>query len=445
MRILVIGSGGREHALVWKISQSRHVTKLFCAPGNPGIQSLAECVPLKPTDLAGMLAFAERERIDLTVVGPEQPLADGIVDLFASRNLPIFGPSKRAAELEWSKAFAKEFMRRHGVPTAEHRSFSKDESDAAFEYVATCSLPVVLKADGLAAGKGVVICESREEAVNELKKMMVGEVFGSAGDTVVIEEFLEGEEASVFAVCDGIDYITLAPAQDHKRALDEDRGKNTGGMGAYAPAPVITDEVLLSVKKGIIEPTLGGMMAEGRPFRGCLYCGLMITPDGPKVVEYNCRFGDPETQVVLPLYDGDVVELLSAACSGSLSSFASSPSNSGGAVCVVLASKGYPEEYEVGKPIVGLEHLAQTTDVLVFHAGTKWSDNRIVTAGGRVLGITAWEKTASLLLAIEKAYRAVQSVSFEGMHFRTDIGKKALATYRLAVERSFPSMGHARE
>ena len=431
MKILVIGSGGREHALVWKISQSRHVTKLFCAPGNPGIQSMAECVSLKATDLSGLLAFAERERIDLTIVGPEQPLADGIVDLFASRNLAIFGPSRRAAELEWSKAFAKEFMRRHVIPTADHRSFSKHEYDAAVEYVRTCPHPVVLKADGLAAGKGVIICETREEAIRELQKMMVGELFGSAGETVVIEEFLEGEEASVFAVCDGVDYVTLAPAQDHKRALDGDRGKNTGGMGAYTPAPVITEEALLLVKKTIIEPTLRGMMDEGRPYRGCLYFGLMITKDGPKVVEYNCRFGDPEAQVVLPLYDGDLVELLSAACAGALSSFSASTTNSGSAVCVVLASKGYPDEYQVGKPIDGLEHLAQMTDVLVFHSGTKWVDNRIATAGGRVLGITAWEKTGSLQHAIAKVYGAVQSVSFEGMQFRKDIGQKALVARSL--------------
>jgi phosphoribosylamine--glycine ligase len=427
MRVLVIGSGGREHALVWKINQSRSVTKLFCAPGNPGIQSLAECVSLKATDLPRLLAFAEQQNIDLTVVGPEQPLAEGIVDLFASRNLPIFGPSRRAAELEWSKAFAKEFMQRHAIPTAQHQTFSKDQADLAAEHVRTCSLPVVLKADGLAAGKGVMVCSTREEATQALHQMMIGKAFGPASETVVIEEFLEGEEASVFAVCDGEKYLTLAPAQDHKRAFDGDLGKNTGGMGAYAPTPVVTYNILQQVKKTVIEPTLRGMMEEGRPYKGCLYCGLMITRDGPKVIEYNCRFGDPETQVVLPLLDCDLLELLSAACTGEISTFTTSLTNSGSAACVVLASTGYPDEYEVGKPIDGLEHLAQRSDVIAFHAGTKWESGKLVTSGGRVLGITAWEKNGSLQQAIAKAYEEVQSVSFEGMHFRRDIGQKAFA------------------
>ena len=423
MKVLVIGSGGREHALAWKISQSKRVTKLYCAPGNPGIEEITECVPIKAADLAGLRGFVESEKIDLTVVGPEQPLAEGIVDLFEANHLPIFGPSKKAAELEWSKAFAKDFMLRHGIPTAHHRTFSRSQISAATAHIEHCDPPVVIKANGLAAGKGVAVCNNRDEARVSLSSMMAHE----SGGTVVIEEFLEGDEASVFAICNGTDYVTLAAAQDHKRVFDGDRGKNTGGMGAYAPAPVVSDEVLRNVQRLIIEPTLKGMMDEGRPYKGCLYCGLMITVDGPKVIEYNCRFGDPETQVVLPLYDGDFLELLSAASGGNLSSVASQASYSGNAVCVVLASRGYPDDYETGMPIHGLESLKQSTDALVFHAGTKRQENRVVTAGGRVLGVTAWTKNESLRQAIDTAYDAVQSLSFEGMHFRKDIGSKAFA------------------
>lgn len=423
MKVLVIGSGGREHALAWKISQSNSVTRLYCAPGNPGIEEIAECVPIKATDLAGLREFATSEKIDLTVVGPEQPLAEGIVDLFEVNNLQIFGPSKKAAELEWSKAFAKDFMLRHGIPTAHHRTFSRPQISDASAYIENCDLPVVIKANGLAAGKGVVVCNNLEEGRVALHRMMEHET----GETVVIEEFLEGEEASVFAICDGTNYVTLASAQDHKRAFDGDRGKNTGGMGAYAPAPVVSDEVLRIVQRLVIEPTLKGMMEEGRRYTGCLYCGLMITSDGPKVIEYNCRFGDPETQVVLPLYEGDFLELLCAASRGDLSSVAHQISYSGNAVCVVLASGGYPDEYQTGLPISGLESLKQSTDVLVFHAGTKRQDNMVLTEGGRVLGVTAWTKNESLRQAIDTVYGAVQSLSFEGMHFRKDIGSKAFA------------------
>jgi phosphoribosylamine--glycine ligase len=421
MRVLVIGSGGREHALVWKISQSKKVTKLFCAPGNPGIEEIAECVSIKATDLSALHEFAKSKKIDLTVVGPEQPLAEGIVDLFDAHHQSIFGPSQKAAELEWSKAYAKNFMVRHGIPTAHHRTFSRSQLSDASAFIEQCDLPIVIKANGLAAGKGVAVCNTLEEARVALHRMMEHK----AGETLVIEEFLDGEEASVFAICDGTDYVTLATAQDHKRVFDEDRGKNTGGMGAYAPAPVVSNEVLGKVQRLIIEPTLKGMMDEGRPYKGCLYCGLMITADGPKVIEYNCRFGDPETQVVLPLYDGDFFELLSAASGGDLSGVADQASYSGTAVCVVLASGGYPDEYQTGLPISGLENLEPSQDVLVFHAGTKRLDNMVLTAGGRVLGVTVWERNGSLRRAISKAYDAVQSLSFEGMHFRKDIGSKA--------------------
>lgn len=422
MKILVVGGGGREHALVWKISQSSRVTSLFCSPGNPGIAEHAECLPMKATAIAGLIDFARKEGIDLTVVGPEQPLAEGIVDLFTAADLKIFGPTKAAAELEWSKAFAKDFMKRHAIPTAGYRTFDGSSIGAAAEYVKELTPPIVLKADGLAAGKGVVIAQSVDEALDALQEMQ--KQFGDAGTRVVVEEFLEGEEASVFAVCDGKDFLTLAPAQDHKRILDGDRGKNTGGMGAYAPAPVVTPDILQMVRETIIAPTLKGMADEGRPYKGCLYVGLMITATGPKVVEYNCRFGDPETQVVLPLYNGDVVELFEAACDGRIGQLGEDPQRHLplAAVCVVLASQGYPDTYPTGYEITGLEEL-QGSSVIPFHAGTKIQGGSVVTAGGRVLGITAIKP--DLAGAIEDAYAAVREVSFAGMHYRRDIGKKA--------------------
>ncbi len=431
MKILVIGSGGREHALVWKISQSSRVTKLYCSPGNPGIAELAECLPMKATALEGLLDFAKSESIDLTVVGPEQPLAEGIVDLFEANALAIFGPTKRAAELEWSKTFAKDFMQRHGIPTAQYRTFAQLQLDEAKAYVNKSSMPIVLKADGLAAGKGVVVCSTHEQALAALDEMK--KQFGSAGDRIVVEEFMEGEEASVFAICDGNDFVALAPAQDHKRIFDGDRGKNTGGMGAYAPAPLVTQNILHDVEEQIINPTLKGMTEEGRPYKGCLYIGLMITASGPKVLEYNCRFGDPETQVVLPLYGGDLVWLFEAACSNRIARLTDAQASLGeqrngnvsmnSAVCVVLASNGYPDEYPTGIEIQGLDELSAMNNVLVFHAGTKMQGGSLVTAGGRVLGITAMK--SSLAGAIEDAYKAVGKVSFAGMHYRRDIGKKA--------------------
>ncbi len=421
MKILIIGSGGREHALAWKISQSSRVTKIFCSPGNPGIAELAECLPMKATGLEGLLNFAKSEGIDLTVVGPEQPLAEGVVDVFEKNGLLIFGPTKRAAELEWSKAFAKEFMHRYGIPTAKHMVFAGNEMTKAVQYLATAELPIVLKADGLAAGKGVSVCFSREEAQDALKGMQ--KHFNGAGGKIVIEEFLEGEEASLFAICDGKDFITLASAQDHKRVFDGDRGKNTGGMGAYAPAPIVTSDILHEVEEQIIRPTLKGMSEEGRPFKGCLYVGLMITSAGAKVVEYNCRFGDPETQVVLPLYSGDIVDLFEAASKGEISSLPQQKNFSGSAVCVVLASSGYPDEYPTGIEISGVEELEEMNNVLLFHAGTKMRGASLVTAGGRVLGVTA--TSSNLSDAIDDAYRAVGKIFFSGMQYRRDIGKKA--------------------
>jgi phosphoribosylamine--glycine ligase len=432
MNVLVLGSGGREHALVWKISQSPLVDRIFAAPGNPGIGRYAELVPLKLTDLDAAADFAAREQIGLTVVGPEQPLAEGVVDLFRSRGLTVFGPTRRAAELEWSKAFAKDFLKRYNIPTAGYATFSSDRLNDAREHLRRSPIPVVLKADGLAAGKGVLICQTLDAALSGLTDMAESRVFGAAGTTVVIEEFMEGEEASVFAVCDGKDYVVLAPAQDHKRVFDADRGKNTGGMGAYAPAPLVTGEILGVVEQRIIRPTLDGMAGEGRPFSGCLYVGLMITPSGPKVVEFNARFGDPETQVVLPLYDGDFAALLLAASRGKLGELEIrrlSPSAQAHAVCVVLASGGYPDTFKTGFPIEGLESVNDGEGIIVFHAGTRSEGKQVLTAGGRVLGVTAAVQ-GSLEKAIASAYGAVDRISFEGMHFRHDIGKKGLAFRR---------------
>lgn len=426
MNVLVLGSGGREHALVWKLKQSPRVERLFCAPGNPGIGRLATRVPLKADDQDALLAFADRENIDLTVVGPEQPLADGIVDRFRDCGRRIFGPTRDAAELEWSKAFAKAFLSRHGVPTAAHRTFGTSDAPEAHAYLDRCALPLVLKADGLAAGKGVLICPTREEAHAGFRELAETKVFGDAGDRVVVEEFMTGQEASVFAIADGKDFVTLAPAQDHKRVFDGDQGKNTGGMGAYAPAPVVTGETLRRIREEILRPTLRGMSDEGRPFTGCLYAGLMLTPDGPKVVEYNVRFGDPETQVVLPLYGGDVLELLLASCEGTISSLASPRQPGLTAVCVVLASHGYPDRYATGVPIRGIEAAEAMEGVVVYHAGTKQEGDAIVSAGGRVLGVTAICE-GTLRETIARAYAAADTIRFDGMHYRRDVGQKALA------------------
>jgi phosphoribosylamine--glycine ligase len=423
MRVLVLGSGGREHALVWKISRSPKITGLFCIPGNPGMASIASMPPIAAGDHEALVRFARDEKIDLTVVGPEQPLAAGVVDRFRAAGLPVFGPTRAAAELEWSKAFAKEFMRRHGIPSAEFRVFDSARLEDARVYVAEHALPVVLKADGLAAGKGVLIFTTKEEALAALSEIPAA--FGDAGRTIVVEEYLEGEEASVFAITDGQEFVTLAPAQDHKRVFDEDMGRNTGGMGAYAPAPVITGALLATVREQIIAPTLAGMEKEGRPYAGCLYVGLMITSSGPKVVEYNCRFGDPETQVVLPLCGDDLVDFLDASARGSLGTLRGRPLViDGSAVCVILASGGYPDAYETGKNIRGLDAVPK--GVVVFHAGTKLSGGELVTAGGRVLGVTAIGGGMSLRDTIARAYEGVRQISFQGMHYRRDIGRKAL-------------------
>ncbi len=425
MRILVIGSGGREHALCWKLKQSPDVERLLCAPGNAGIAQVAETAPVAATDIDGLLRLAKKEIIDLTVVGPEQSLALGIVDRFESEGLAVFGPSKSAARLESSKVFAKDFMVRHSIPTARHMSFGKGEQEQARQYIERGKTPVVVKADGLAAGKGVVVCASKAEAILAVETMLEGRQFGEAGERVVVEEFLEGEEASFLVITDGAAIAPLAPAQDHKRILDGDRGKNTGGMGAYAPAPVVTQTIADRVVREIVLPTIRGMKSEGTVFRGCLYVGLMITSRGPRVVEYNCRFGDPEAQVIIPLIDGDLAQILRAAATGNLASTRVGR-HTASAVCVVMASQGYPEEYEVGKKILGLEKIRAEDGVVVFHAGTKRNGDAVVTSGGRVLGVTAIGYDHALEDTIREAYSAVEKITFDGAYYRRDIGAKAL-------------------
>lgn len=388
MKILVVGSGGREHALVWKIAQSEKVEKIYCAPGNAGISEIAQTVQIKPEDLNSLLNFAIDQKIDLTVVGPELPLSLGIVDLFESRGLKIFGPRKLPAEIESSKVFAKNFMKKYGIPTANYETFTSEESEKAKKFVQSLNLPIVIKADGLAGGKGVTICETIQDAISTIDLYFKNKIFGSAGEKIVIEEFLNGEEASVFAITDGEDFIILAPAQDYKRVLDGDKGKNTGGMGSYAPTPIVNAEILERVKNDIIKPTIQGLKNEGREYKGCLYCGLMLTEDGPKVLEFNCRFGDPETQVVLPLLEGDIIEMFFRAIDGRIKTFNYTIKNAT-AVCVIIASAGYPDNYEIGKEIKGLDEAKKINDVILFHAGTKKINGKIVTSGGRVIGITA--------------------------------------------------------
>jgi phosphoribosylamine--glycine ligase len=421
MKILVVGGGGREHALVWKLSQSPRVTKVFCAPGNGGICEAAECLPIDGSDIHGLLDFAVKNEIDLTVVGPEAPLSMGIVDLFEEQGLKTFGASKAAAEIESSKAFSKDLMKKYGIPTAWYRVF--DSPDEAVSYIREMGAPIVVKADGLAAGKGVIICRTVEEAEEAVKMIMVDRLFGDAGERLVVEEFLEGEEASFLAFSDGETVLPLASSQDHKPAFENDKGPNTGGMGAYSPAPVVTDELHRTIMDEVMIPTVRGMAAEGRPYKGILYAGLMIGDNGPKVLEFNARFGDPEAQPILPRMEGDLVPVLEACMDGTLAEHTLTWKKDA-SVCVVLASGGYPGKYDKGLVIEGLEEAASEEGVIVFHAGTAGKDGKIVTAGGRVLGVTALGPT--IRDAIDKAYRAVDKIHFEGRHFRRDIGRKAL-------------------
>ncbi|NPV26145.1 MAG: phosphoribosylamine--glycine ligase [Firmicutes bacterium] len=419
LNVLVVGGGGREHALVWKLKQSPRVKKIYCAPGNAGIAQLADCVTIAAEDIQGLLHFAEQASIDLTVVGPEAPLVAGIVDTFEQAGRRIFGPSQKAALLEGSKALAKEIMVKYGIPTARHATFSTAE--AAYAYIQEQGAPCVVKADGLAAGKGVVVAMDEETALAAVKEIMENRAFGEAGNQVVIEEYLEGEEVSILAFTDGQTVVPMVSAQDHKRVFDGDRGPNTGGMGAYSPAPVYNPGVAQQVVKQILEPTVAAMRTERREYRGVLYAGLMITANGPKVLEFNARFGDPETQVVLPRLKTDLVDIIEAILDQRLEQLKIEwyPQT---AVCVVLAAGGYPGSYQKGMVIEGLDRLTQ--EVLVFHAGTTRRDGRIVTNGGRVLGVTALGDT--IQTAIDRAYAAVEQIKFADMHYRRDIGYRAL-------------------
>jgi len=421
MKILVVGGGGREHALVWKIAQSPKVSEIYCAPGNAGISGQAKLIPVKSNDLDGLLRFASKEEIDLTIVGPEDPLTRGVVDLFESKGLSIFGPSQKAAEIEGSKAFAKEMMRKNRIPTASYEIF-EDPKEAA-RYIRKQSPPVVIKADGLAAGKGVIICKTLEEATEWVDRIMVKKTFGEAGKRVVVEECLTGEEASFIAFTDGRTILPVASSQDHKAVFDGDLGPNTGGMGAYSPAPVVTGQVHERILKEILEPLIHGMAGEGRTYKGALYAGVMIREGVPKVLEFNARFGDPETQPVLMRMKGDIVPILEACIKGNLSQF-EIEWDSRATVCVVMVSKGYPENYEKGKVIEGLEEVSQMEDVFVFHAGTALKNGKTLTNGGRVLGVTGMGR--DIPAAIERTYQAVKKITWDGVHYRTDIAQKAL-------------------
>ncbi len=422
MRILVIGSGGREHALVWKIAQSPKATKIWAAPGNAGMGDVAECVRISASDIRLLADFAERERIDLTVVGPELPLTLGIVDEFERRGLRIFGPRKDAAIVEGSKVFAKSFMKKHHIPTGFFQTF--DRSDEAKRYIKEIGAPLVVKADGLAAGKGVIVCFKLADAVDAVEKIMEERLFGDAGEQIVIEEYLEGEEVSFHALTDGDAVLPLASTQDHKRVFNDDQGPNTGGMGAYSPAPIITESMHQQIMEQVMIPTVTGMATEGRPFKGVLYAGLMISAGGIKVLEFNARLGDPEAQPLLLRMKSDLVPLLEAVVDGRLrdQTIDWRPDAS---VCVVMASKGYPGSYDQGTPIAGLEEAAAEPGVVIFHAGTSRTNNRILTGGGRVLGITGLGR--DIQGAIATTYRAVKKIHWEGAHYRTDIGVRALA------------------
>ena len=421
MQILVLGGGGREHAIVWKLAQSKKVTKIYCAPGNPGIAALAECVALDTTDNKGLAQWAKEHQIDLTVVGPEVPLVAGVADEFRAQGLAIFGPNARAAAIEGSKSFSKELMKKYNIPTA----FFKVCNDLATAkaYVEEKGAPIVVKADGLAAGKGVIVAMTKEEALAALEDIMAEHKFGTAGASVVIEEFMEGEEASLLAFTDGKIVVPMIAAQDHKRVDDGDKGLNTGGMGAYAPAPVLTDALRDKCMATIIRPVLKALEEEGRSYSGCLYAGLMIKGDSIKVVEFNARFGDPETQAVLPLLDGDLAEIMLACAQGTLRPEMVKWSNRA-AVCVVMASGGYPGSYAKNIAITGLQEAGKLQDVVVFHAGTKAANGQVVTSGGRVLGVTAVGD--NIADAKEKAYAAVDRIHFENAHYRTDIAWRAL-------------------
>jgi len=436
MKILVVGSGGREHALCWKIAESPKCEKLYCAPGSDGMSSVAELVNVKADDMDGLAKFARAGSIDLTVVGPEMPLVAGIVDRFQKEGLKVFGPAKELAALEGSKVFAKELMKRLGVPTADFKVFDKIEE--ALRYIETKKLPFVIKADGLAAGKGVVICKSLDDGKEALSKMMIERCFGDSGDRVIVEDCLVGEEASIIVISDGKDIVPLASSQDHKRVFDSDKGPNTGGMGAYSPAPVVTDALFKQIIDTTVLPVIRGLAKEGRPYKGALYAGIMLTDKGPFVLEFNARFGDPETQAILPRLKSDLVEMIELAIDGKLNDFKAEWDRRP-CVSVVIASGGYPGKYEKGMEIKGLEEIQKLKGTVVFHAGTKLGKRStdghklFITSAGRVLNVTALGN--DMKDAINNCYKAVRLIKFDKMHYRTDIGYKALKAFSTLGEK----------
>jgi phosphoribosylamine--glycine ligase len=421
MRVLVVGSGGREDALVWKIAQSRRVKKIFAAPGNGGMASRATLVDINADDINGLCEFAKKEKIDLTVVGPEAPLVKGIVDKFEECGLRVFGANKKTAQLEGSKVFAKEIMKEFNVPTAAFEVF--DNKDKALSFIRKKGTPIVIKADGLAAGKGVFVCETQKEAEDAIESIMAKRIFGDAGDRVVIEECLEGEEASIIIMSDGKNILPLASSQDHKRIYDDDKGPNTGGMGAYSPAPVVEGERFKEALRLIVHPMIKGLKEKGMPYKGVLYAGIMITDKGMHVLEFNVRFGDPETQAIIPRMKNDIVELIEASIDGKLKSLKGEWDDRP-CVCIVAASGGYPGSYHKGKEIKGLEEAGSLKEIVVFHAGTKRESGNCLTSGGRVLGISALGK--NIEGAIKAAYEAAEKIHFDGIYYRRDIGRRAL-------------------
>ncbi|OIP72743.1 MAG: phosphoribosylamine--glycine ligase [Candidatus Infernicultor aquiphilus] len=421
MKILVIGSGGREHTLVWKISQSPKVSKIFCAPGNAGISHLAQCVDIGEDNMVGLANFAQKMKIDLTIVGPELPLSRGIVDEFDKLGLKIFGPNQKATQIESSKVFSKYLMKKYNIPSASYAVFQ--DIKQAFDYVKQQAFPLVIKADGLAAGKGVFIVQGIKQAQEALDSLMKKKIFGDAGEYVVIEEFLEGEEISILAFSDGKTVLPMVPSQDHKKIFNQDKGPNTGGMGAYSPVPFYNDLSRETVLQKILKPTIEGLKKEGREYKGVLYAGLILTKEGPKVLEFNARFGDPETQVVLPRLETDLIEIFNAVIEGNLHKI-NLKWKDNAVVCVVIASGGYPGKYQKGKVIGGLKNLEEMKDIIAFHAGTKLQDEKVVSSGGRVLGITAWADT--IFKAKEKAYEGVEKIYFEEMYYRKDIALKGI-------------------
>ena len=418
MKVLIVGGGGREHAIAWKVAKSPMVDKIYCAPGNAGIASVAECVPIGAMEFEKLADFAQEKAIDLTVIGMDDPLCGGIVDVFEARGLRVFGPRKNAAIIEGSKAFSKDLMAKYGIPTAEYKNFTDPEE--ALKYLETASFPIVLKADGLALGKGVLICNTLEEAKDGVKPIMQDKKFGAAGNEMVVERFMTGREVSALCFCDGENIVPMTSAQDHKRAGDGDTGLNTGGMGTFSPSPFYTPEIGSWCMEHIYKPTMAAMKAEGRPFKGILFVGLMLTEEGPKVLEYNARFGDPETQVVLPRMKTDLVQMFNACIDGTLDQ-QNLEFEDNAAVCVVLASDGYPLSYEKGFPITGFEKFHDEEGYYCFHAGSKFDGDAIVTNGGRVLGVTA--KGATLKEARENAYKATEWIEFANKYMRHDIGK----------------------